>query len=167
MANLKCGSLMFYPKIDKIKWRERISSVVDPGIEIDLNFRPHLTILYGFDNSVMNIQRLRIVVNNFVLNNPFSLHAERVSTFDNNSAVVKIDIIDLNGNLTKLNDILRNEFKCEIEYPHFIPHITIGRLLHPDTIIEPKQIDIRDFGFDNLNEGIFRYYDGVKNIIDI
>ncbi len=155
MANPKYGSLMFYPVVHNFKWREHISKVVDPGIEIELNFRPHITILYGFDNSVIDLEWLRIVVNNFVLNNPFSLHAEHVTTFDNNSAVVKIDIIDLNGNLTKLNDILQNEFECNIEYPVYLPHITIGRLLHASNIIEHKQVDVKEFGFCNLNEGIF------------
>lgn len=167
MANPKYGSLMFYPTVDKIKWCERISNTVDPGTEIDLNFRPHLTVLYGFDNSVMDIDLLRILVNNFIFNNQFSLHADHVSTFDNNSPIVKIDIIDLNGNLTKLNEILRHEFKCEIEYPIFIPHITIGRLLHSAIVIQHKEIDVKEFGFENINEGVFRYYDGVKNMIDL
>lgn len=163
----KYGSLMFYPSVNKIKWGERISHVVDTGTDIDLNYRPHITILYGFDNSRLDIKQLRTLVNNFISQNKFSLRAEHMSTFDNNPPIVKIDIIDLNGSLTKLNEILRHEFECEIEYPVFIPHITIGRLPHYGTVIEHKDIDIKDFGFDNLNEGLFRYYDGVKNIIDI
>jgi 2'-5' RNA ligase len=163
MVNPKYGSLMFYPNVDKIKWRERISKVVDPEAEIDLNFRPHITIFYGFDNSLMDVERLRIIVNNFILNNPFSLHADKVSTFDNNPPIVKIDIIDLNGNITRLNNILSNEFECIVEYLIYSPHITIGVIDNKGPNNVEDYIELEDFGFKSLNSGIIKYYDGIKN----
>ncbi|WP_286883414.1 MULTISPECIES: 2'-5' RNA ligase family protein [Sphingobacterium] len=165
--DIKNGSLIFYPNVDKIKWKERISKLFDPETEIDLNLRPHITILYGFDNSVMDLERLLIVVNNFIDNNQFSLHAEHISTFDNNPPIVKVDVIDLNGNLNKLNEILRHEFKCKVDYPRYLPHITIGTIMSPDISSKTQKINIEEFGFDNLNKGVIRYYDGVTNMIDL
>ncbi|MDR6734180.1 hypothetical protein [Sphingobacterium sp. 2149] len=110
MANIKYGSLMYFPFLDKIKWRKAISQLFDPSLEIDFNFRPHITILYGFDNSKLNIEKLHNNTNKFLEKNPLNLNAKQITTFHNTPQVLKIDIIDLNGNLFKLNEIIRNEF---------------------------------------------------------
>lgn len=80
-AEIKKGCLMFYPDIDINDWVNGIRKLVPNHIVEEYEFEPHLTILYGFDDSKMNVGRLKYIVNDFIKDNPISIKADRIGVF--------------------------------------------------------------------------------------
>lgn len=72
---------MFYPDIDINDWVNGIRKLVPNHIVEEYEFEPHLTILYGFDDSKMNVGRLKYIVNDFIKDNPISIKADRIGVF--------------------------------------------------------------------------------------
>ena len=115
----KAGCLMSF--FDNDTWSD-ITSVIDKadlhekGIEIE----PHVTILYGFADTI-DLDNLLTKVRGFP---NITVDLQSISVFENDAFdVVKFDII--NDSLTELNDIVK-EYEHENEYPVYHPHMTIA-----------------------------------------
>lgn len=158
------GCLMFYPDIDINEWVNGIRKLVPNHIVEEYEFEPHLTILYGFDDAKMNIGRLKYTVGEFIKDNPISIKADRIGVFSNENDVIKVNVEDLNGNLTRLNKMVKNQFEYQNEYPDYKPHITIAYVKKGSgSYLDGSLIDLKDYGLKDLNTGIMRYSDGNKN----
>lgn len=46
--------------------------------------------------------------------------------FSNENDVIKVNVEDLNGNLTQLNKLVKSNFEYQNDYPDYKPHITIA-----------------------------------------
>lgn len=163
-AEILKGCLMFYPDIDINDWVNGIRKLVPNHIVEEYEFEPHLTVLYGFDDYKMNIGKLKYVVNEFIKDNPISIKADRIGLFSNDSDVIKINVEDLNGNLTRLNALVKAQFDYQNDYPDYKPHITIAYANKgAGAYLDGSLIDLKDYGLKDLNNGVFKYSDAKKN----
>lgn len=163
-AEISKGCLMFYPDIDINEWVNGIRKLVPNHIVEEYEYEPHLTILYGFDDSKMNVGRLKYVVNDFIRDNPVSIRAYRIGVFSNDNDVIKINVEDLNGNLTRLNSLVKAQFAYENDYPDYKPHLTIAYVNKgAGAYLDGSLIDLKDYGLKDLNTGIIKYSDRSKN----
>src|SRR5690606_33992696 len=154
----------FYPDIDINDWVNGIRKLVHNHIVAEYEFEPHLTVLYGFDASKMNTGRLKFVVNEFLKDNPISIQADRVGVFSNDQDIIKINVEDLNGNLTRLNRLVKDQFDYENDYPDYKPHITVAYAQKGSgAYLDGALIDLKDYGLKDLNSGIMKYSDSSKN----
>lgn len=162
------GCLMFYPDIDINEWVTNIMKLVPESIVEEYEFEPHLTVLYGFDDTKINMGKLKYVVNEFISTNPISIKAGKIGVFSNVNDVIKIDIQDLNGNLTRLNRLMKEKFDYQNDYPVYKPHMTIAYTKNGTGLsYDGLDIDLNNFGLKDLNTGILKYSDSnkVKTII--
>lgn len=163
-AEILKGCLMFYPNIDINDWVNGIRKLVPNHIVEEYEFEPHLTVLYGFDDAKMNVGRLQYVVNDFLKDNPISIKADRVGLFSNEMDVIKVNVDDLNGNLTRLNKLVKSEFEYQNDYPDYKPHITIAYAKKGSGMyLDGSLIDLKDYGLKDLNTGVMRYSDSNKS----
>ncbi len=163
-AEILKGCLMFYPDIDINEWVHGIRKLVPNHIVDEYEFEPHLTVLYGFDDMKMNTDKLSSVVNDFIKNNPISIKADRIGLFSNEKDVIKINVEDLNGNLTRLNKLVKSQFEYQNDYPDYKPHITIAYTKKGSgAYLEGSLIDLKDYGLKDLNKGVMKYSDSDKN----
>jgi HK97 family phage portal protein len=162
-AEILKGCLMFYPDIDINDWVNGIRKLVPNHIVEEYEFEPHLTVLYGFDDTKMNVGKLKYVVNEFIKDNPISIKADRIGLFSNDSDVIKINVEDLNGNLTRLNALVKAQFEYQNDYPDYKPHITIAYTNKgAGAYLDGSLIDLKDYGLKDLNNGLFKYSDSDK-----
>lgn len=167
-AEILKGCLMFYPKINKDKWKDTVESLIPVEIVQEYEYDPHITILYGFDDQVIDIERLKYIVNSFVEANPIEIKLDKVSIFSNENDVIKIGIIDVNGNLTKLNEHIRFNFKYESNFPDYSPHMTLAYVNKGEgNKFIGKHVDLDDFGFITLNSGRYIYSNANKQKTEI
>jgi len=163
-AEIPKGCLMFYPDIDINDWVNGIRKLVPNHIVEEYEFEPHLTVLYGFDDSKMNTGRLKFVVNEFLKDNAISIQADRIGVFSNEQDIIKINVEDLNGNLTRLNRLIKDQFDYENDYPDYKPHITVAYSQKGSgAYLDGALIDLKDYGLKDLNSGIMKYSDSRKN----
>lgn len=163
-AEILKGCLMFYPDIDINDWVNGIRKLVPNHIVEEYEFEPHLTVLYGFDDSKINIAKLQYIVNEFINDNPISIKADRIGVFSNEMDVIKVNVEDLNGNLTRLNKLIKSEFEYQNDYPDYKPHITIAYTKKGSgAYLEGTLIDLKDYGLKDMNNGIMKYSDSNKS----
>lgn len=163
-ADILKGCLMFYPDIDINEWVNGIRKLVPNHIVDEYEFEPHLTVLYGFDDMKMDTDKLSSVVNDFIKNNPISIKADRIGLFSNEKDVIKINVEDLNGNLTRLNKLVKSQFEYQNDYPDYKPHITIAYTKKGSgAYLDGSLIDLKDYGLKDLNKGVMKYSDSDKN----
>ncbi|MFD2597516.1 phage portal protein [Sphingobacterium corticis] len=157
------GCLMFYPDIDVNDWVNGIRKLVPSHIVEEYYFDPHLTVLYGFDDQAMETTRLAEVVGRFLSENPIAIDATRIGVFSNDMDVIKINVEDLNGNLTRLNQLLKEEFTYQNDYPVYKPHITIAYAKKGSgQYFDGALIDLSEYGLKNINSGLMKYSDSSK-----
>lgn len=167
-AEILKGCLMFYPDIDINDWVNGIRKLVPSHIVEEYEFDPHLTVLYGFDDSKIETDRLKSIVGSFVRDNPISIKAGAVGLFSNEMDIVKINVEDLNGNLTRLNSLVKSEFEYQNDYPGYKPHITIAYTKKgTGAYLEGATIDLNEYGLKDINSGVFKYSDSNKKKIII
>lgn len=163
-AEILKGCLMFYPDIDINDWVNGIRKLVPNHIVEEYEFEPHLTVLYGFDDSKINIAKLQYVVNDFIKDNPISIKSDRIGVFSNEMDVIKVNVEDLNGNLTRLNKLIKSEFEYQNDYPDYKPHITIAYTkIGSGAYLDGVLIDLKDYGLKDMNTGIMKYSDSNKS----
>lgn len=88
------------------------------GVELE----PHITIVYGI-KSDSNLTP------EFVEGSPSPelLRVDGVSLFENEEYdVLKMDVVDVGGYLSKIRNSVLSSFDVELTYPEYNPHITIG-----------------------------------------
>ncbi len=158
---VKKGCLMFFPIIDEEKWTSTIQNLLPEAIVTKLEFEPHITILYGFLDDELDKAELAQVVLEFLSRNPLALNVKPISLFQNDEHdVVKLEIEDTNGNLTRLNQVLRCCFAYSNSYNDYTPHMTLGYVKphegerYQNTIINPT-----DYGIQALSVGRIIYSD--------
>lgn len=162
-ADSSKGCLMFYPDIDINNWVNGIRKLVPNHIVDEYEFEPHITILYGFEDDLMNVSKLKGVVNDFLISNPISIKADRIGVFTNDNDVIKVNVEDLNGNLTKLNKLVKANFPYENNYPDYKPHLTIAYVQKGSgAYLDNTLIDLKDYGLKNLNNGFIKYSNHIK-----
>ena len=88
------------------------------GIELE----PHITIVYGIKGD-SNLTPEFVEMNA----SPEILGVNGISIFENEKYdVLKMDVVDRGGYLTRLRDSVISSFDVELTYPEYHPHITIG-----------------------------------------
>jgi|GEM_PF-640819 len=163
-AEILKGCLMFYPDIDINDWVNGIRKLVPSHIVEEYEFEPHLTILYGFDDNLMDTDRLKAIVNAYLSEYPIRIKADTIGLFSNEMDVIKIEVEDLNGNLTRLNSLVKSEFPYQNDYPTYKPHVTIAYAKKgTGTYLDGAHIDLKEYGLKDLNTGVLRYSDSNKN----
>lgn len=167
-AEILKGCLMFYPDIDINEWVNGIRKLVPNHIVDEYEFEPHLTVLYGFDDMKMNTDKLSSIVNDFIKNNPISIKADRIGLFSNEKDVIKINVEDLNGNLTRLNKLVKTQFEYQNDYPDYKPHITIAYTKKGSgAYLDGSLIDLKDYGLKDMNRGVYKYSNSDKEKVII
>lgn len=125
------GCLMAY--FDVPVW-ELITRTVDvDDLYIDepnkgIETTPHCTILFGFQNEFVNPKKMMQQVKDLI-KMPLEIKVEGVSLFENDKFdVLKFDVIDEKGNLSKLNSFMRQNYPHKNKFNDYKPHVTIGYL---------------------------------------
>lgn len=157
------GCLMLYPDINSDKWKQAVEKLIPDDIVIEYEFEPHITILYGFEDTKVNIERMQELVSIYIQQNPLSIQLGKVSYFRNEERdVVKIGIKDLNGSLYGLNSLIANNFPYQNDF-FYSPHMTLGYIKRGegDRYID-QTIDPDEFGFLTLSTGNFLYSNSNK-----
>lgn len=95
-----------------------------------LETEPHCTVLYGFKDPDLNIQNK---LSKFLVNFPkkeVSVISNKINLFENEEFDVLKYEVDKNlcKKLTKLNQILDENFEIKNDYPDYNPHVTIAYL---------------------------------------
>ncbi len=157
------GCLMFFPEIDIKTWKDSITNLLSQDIVLEYEFEPHITILYGFDDSKTDKERLMKLVESFVSKNPLDIQLLPLSYFRNDERdVLKVGIKDNNRNLEKLNNFIRINFPYENDYEFYSPHLTVAYIKSGEAD-KYKGNMFMDAGIENLSEGVFRYSDANKD----
>lgn len=92
-----------------------------------LEFDPHCTILYGFDDIKIDVDELQSYVQGWLNENSFLVKVSSPSYFKNeNYDVLKFGVIS--NDLETLNNNLKKLFEYENSFSNYIPHITIAYL---------------------------------------
>lgn len=124
------GCLMV--NFDMPTWESKILSKIDEddlyteGEDYGLEDEPHVTILFGFHDSEVDIEDIKKEVDEN-LDGPIKARIKGVSIFEN----PKYDVLkmDVEGeDLTRLNGIMRDKFPYTNNFPDYHAHMTIAYL---------------------------------------
>lgn len=124
----KYGCLMLFFDYDKAALRKLIDKEDICEVEGGFENESHVTILYGFHDTVEPKSVLNLMKEKGNLSNIRSIPLIRLSLFKNDGfEVLKFDI--MNAEINKLNKLCINNFKYTNKYPIFKAHATVCYLL--------------------------------------
>jgi tRNA nucleotidyltransferase/poly(A) polymerase/2'-5' RNA ligase len=117
------GCLMIYPQIPN--W-DRIVSKIDPNDvynygDLGIENKPHVTILYGFEDSVEPDHFLPFLSG---ISEPIEIVINGLSHFENE----EFDVVKLNCESSKLREIRKyvEQLPHIKTYPNYVPHMTLA-----------------------------------------
>lgn len=162
VQEIKKGCLMFYPTINKNKWISSVSKMIPADLCVDDGYetKPHCTVLYGFDSSLMDVEKLKILIQTYCFDKKPQLSLDNISLFENANDVVKIGVIDTNNFLTDLNQLLKQTFEYQNNFPDYKPHFTLAYVQQgAGQSFKNRSVDKEEFGIIDINQGQFVYSD--------
>ncbi|WP_411973359.1 2'-5' RNA ligase family protein [Sphingobacterium sp. Lzh-3] len=115
------GALIYYLDVDKDQWKEQVQSLI-PGCTIERN--PQITIVYGLDHSLVDLEKLIQIVHGKTLD----ITLGEIGIFNNDTDIVYIKVQSIDVEL--LNHTLRHSFPYANQYKEYTPHITLGFANH-------------------------------------
>ena len=150
--------LMLYVNIDG--WKSKIKDFVklediydDETKDFGLENNPHVTILYGFDNTI-DYKNIKKYLNNL---EDIKIDIKNISIFNNDEYdVLKLDVHS--DELTTMNKELKEKFDNKNDYDDYHAHITISYLIKDKS----KKYLTKDFYKDikiDIKEYVYSYRD--------
>lgn len=122
-----CSMLYFdLPEMSKIHSKIDEEDLYTEEEGFGLEDEPHVTLLYGFDDSKVEANAVNSAILEMDLPKEIILH--NPSLFENEKYdVLKFDVKD-QSQLEEINDMLTSKFPYENDYPDYHAHSTIGYL---------------------------------------
>lgn len=150
------GCLMAYFSIPL--W-EKLGSVIqkediyegDGGFGLEKN--PHVTILFGFHDQTVDVKELRKYADSVIGDDALVFKLGKASLFENPEYdVLKFDIDDTCGLLSKLNAEMRKRYEHTNAYPEYHPHATIAYIKKGEGQKYADMINEADLSFDIVSD---------------
>ena len=114
---------------------------------------PHVTILFGFHDELVDPKQLKLYMDSLLGEEALVFKLGKASLFKSPEYdVLKFDIEETNGLLTKLNAAVRKKYKYTNEYPEYHPHATIAYIKKGEGQKYADMINEADLSFDVVSD---------------
>lgn len=135
---MKQRTIMIFPRFENIEVIDQLRDKYDPLAKL---VRPHITIVFPFDNEMSNSELDNILDIRLKEVRPFRLEMKGFSKSENTFGnYLFLDVIEGANSINTIhNTFYSNEFKKHDLGIKYVPHITVGKFLDTEELNKAYQ----------------------------